>query len=159
MTGAPERVLRGNVDRVGLPGTKLTFEDAVPEDGSTGDRGTLDHAAAAGLLLDRVDARVGLASVTAAGHRVGGVDTLIFAGGIGENAPAIRARICEGLAFLGIELDSRRNDVGEGIVSSDASRAGVRVIRTDDEVMIARAVGEASTASGVIGATHFGRKP
>ena len=73
---------------------------------------------------------------------LGGVDTLVFAGGIGENAPALRARICDGLAFLGIELDAGRNDAGDGVVSSDASRVDVRVIRTDEEVMIARAAAE-----------------
>ena len=73
---------------------------------------------------------------------LGGVDTLVFAGGIGENAPAMRARICDGLAFLGIELDAGRNDAGDGVVSSDASRVDVRVIRTDEEVMIARAAAE-----------------
>ncbi len=71
---------------------------------------------------------------------LGGLDTLVFAGGIGENAPAIRARICDGLGFLGIELDESRNAESGEVVSSDASRVAVRVIRTDEEVMIARSV-------------------
>ncbi len=71
---------------------------------------------------------------------LGGLETLVFAGGIGENAPALRARICEGLAFLGVEIDGARNAAGGPVVSSDASRATVRVIRTDEEVMIAKAV-------------------
>jgi acetate kinase len=71
---------------------------------------------------------------------LGGLDTLVFAGGIGENAPLVRARICEGLGFLGIELNESRNGAAAGVISSDASRTTVRVIRTDEERMIARSV-------------------
>jgi acetate kinase len=71
---------------------------------------------------------------------LGGLDTLVFAGGVGENAPLIRKRICAGLSFLGIELDESRNAKSAGVISTDASRATVRVIRTDEELMIARSV-------------------
>jgi acetate kinase len=71
---------------------------------------------------------------------LGGLDTLVFAGGIGENAPLIRARICEGLAFLGIDLSESRNAETAPLISTDASRATVRVIRTDEDLMIARSV-------------------
>ena len=71
---------------------------------------------------------------------LGGLDTLVFAGGIGENAPIIRARICDGLGFLGIELEKKRNAANEGVISSDASKISVRVLHTDEELMIARAV-------------------
>jgi acetate kinase len=71
---------------------------------------------------------------------LGGLDTLVFAGGVGENAPLIRERICAGLGFLGIELDESRNAKTAGVISTDASRATVRVIRTDEELMIARSV-------------------
>lgn len=71
---------------------------------------------------------------------LGGLDTLVFAGGIGENAPLVRKRICEGLSFLGIELSESRNAETAGVISTDASRATVRVIRTDEELMIARSV-------------------
>jgi acetate kinase len=71
---------------------------------------------------------------------LGGLDALVFAGGIGENAPLIRQRICEGLAFLGIELDAGRNGCNAPLVSPDGGRVRVRVIRTDEELMIARAV-------------------
>jgi len=71
---------------------------------------------------------------------LGGLDTLVFAGGIGENAPVIRARICDGLEFLGIELDQKRNAAGEGVISAAAGRVTVRVIRTDEERMIAETV-------------------
>ena len=71
---------------------------------------------------------------------LGGLDTFVFAGGIGENAPQIRARICEGLGFLGIELSESRNAQTAGVISTDASRVTVRVIRTDEDLMIARSV-------------------
>jgi acetate kinase len=71
---------------------------------------------------------------------LGGVDTLVFAGGIGEHAPPVRARICDGLGFLGIELEAKRNAANEGVISAAASRATVRVIRTDEEHMIAKTV-------------------
>ena len=71
---------------------------------------------------------------------LGGLDTLVFAGGIGENAPIVRARICEGLSYLGIELNKSRNAETTGVISTDAGRVVVRVIRTDEEQMIARSV-------------------
>jgi len=69
-----------------------------------------------------------------------GVDTLVFAGGIGENAPTIRKRICDGLGFLGIELDARRNRAGAPVISAKSSRVTVRVIATDEALMIATSV-------------------
>jgi acetate kinase len=71
---------------------------------------------------------------------LGGLDTLVFAGGIGENCPTVRARICEGLGFLGIELQSERNAESAPVISRSGGRVRVRVIRTDEELMIARAV-------------------
>jgi acetate kinase len=71
---------------------------------------------------------------------LGGLDTLVFAGGIGENAPVVRARICERLECLGIKLDKTRNAKNAVKISKDASRVTVRVIRTDEELMIARSV-------------------
>jgi len=71
---------------------------------------------------------------------LGGLDTLVFAGGIGENAPVVRARICDGLGFLGIQLDETRNKADAPVISVDAGPATVRVIRTNEEVMIVKAV-------------------
>jgi len=71
---------------------------------------------------------------------LGGLDTLVFAGGIGENAAPVRARICEGLGFLGINLHNSRNAAHAGVISTNASQTVVRVIRTDEELMIARSV-------------------
>lgn len=68
---------------------------------------------------------------------LGGIDTLVFSGGIGENAPPVRARICDGLGFLGIELEAKHNRANECLISTAASRVAVRVIRTNEERMIA----------------------
>ena len=71
---------------------------------------------------------------------LGGLDTIVFAGGIGENAPLIRERICDGLGFLGIHLHRSRNGTNGPLISKDTGRVTVRVIRTDEDLMIARSV-------------------
>jgi acetate kinase len=71
---------------------------------------------------------------------LGGLHTLVFAGGIGENAPVVRARICDGLDFLGIKLDKARNKKNAAMISTNASVVKVRVIRTNEELMIERSV-------------------
>jgi len=71
---------------------------------------------------------------------LGGVETLVFSGGIGENAPTVRSRVCDGLGFLGIELEEARNAANAGVISAAASRVAVRVMRTDEEQMIAKTV-------------------
>ena len=71
---------------------------------------------------------------------LGGLDTLVFAGGIGENAPTIRGRICAGLAFLGIELEDEPNAKSEKLISTKGGRVAVRVIATNEEHVIATAV-------------------
>jgi acetate kinase len=71
---------------------------------------------------------------------LGGLDTLVFAGGIGENAPLVRARICDGLGFLGIELDEIQNLTNLGVISTVARRVVVYVMHTDEELMIAKTV-------------------
>ena len=69
-----------------------------------------------------------------------GLDTLVFSGGIGENSPEVRERICHGLKFLGIELDREKNYNNGPVISSDISIVSVRVIPTNEELMIARSV-------------------
>ena len=72
---------------------------------------------------------------------LGGLNTLVFAGGIGENAPTVRARICDGLGFLGIELDKRQNLANkEGLISRANQPVAIHLIHTDEEQMIARSV-------------------
>lgn len=69
---------------------------------------------------------------------LGGLDTLIFTAGIGENSPVVRERICQNLSFLGIHLDSQRNAANDAIISRDNDPVTVRVMRTDEDLMIAR---------------------
>jgi acetate kinase len=71
---------------------------------------------------------------------LGGLDGLVFTGGIGERAPAIRERICEGLDFLGIRLDAALNGANAPIISSGESRVNVRVIETNEDLMLVRHV-------------------
>ena len=96
-----------------------------------------DTRAAEAVGLFCYQARKGIGAFAAA---LGGVDTLVFAGGIGEHVPLVRWRACTGLAFLGIELDASLNAQSAAVISSGASRVVVRVLRTDEELMIARAV-------------------
>jgi acetate kinase len=70
---------------------------------------------------------------------LGGLDVLVFSGGIGERAGAVRARICEDLRFLGIEIDEQRNAADGPLISTSTARVAVHVIPTDEEVVIARA--------------------
>lgn len=73
---------------------------------------------------------------------LGGLDILVFAGGIGENCPVIRSRICEGLEFLGIEIEEKQNKANAPVISTDAGQVAVRVIHTDEELMIAKTVSQ-----------------
>jgi acetate kinase len=77
---------------------------------------------------------------------LGGVETLVFSGGIGENAPEIRSRICEGLGFLGIEIDEKQNKTNAPIVSKSGGNTTIRVIHTDEEWMIAKTVNQKITS-------------
>jgi acetate kinase len=105
-------------------------------------RDLLDHEkkdvrAAEAVALFCYQAKKWIGSYAAA---LGGLDTLVFAGGIGENAPLVRARICAGLGFLGIKLDKARNAKNAVKISTNTSPVTLRVIRTDEELMIARSV-------------------
>ncbi len=71
---------------------------------------------------------------------LGGVDTIVFSGGIGENSDIVRDRICEGLGFLGVELDESLNSKSNSMISTVDSRVTVRVIPADEERVIARSV-------------------
>jgi len=96
-----------------------------------------DVRAAEAVALFCYQAKKWIGSFAAA---LGGLDTLVFTGGIGENAPLVRERICDELGFLGIELDEGRNAKNRPLISTGDGRVAVRVIRTDEEIMIARSV-------------------
>lgn len=115
---------------LGVSGTSSDVRDLLAREAN-------DARAADALALFCYQAKKWLGSFAAA---LGGLDTLVFAGGIGENAPVIRTRICDGLGFLGIELNQKRNAKNSLLISPNAGRVKVRVIPTDEELMIARSV-------------------
>ena len=69
-----------------------------------------------------------------------GLDTLVFSGGIGEHSPEVRSQVCDGIKFLGIELDEIKNINNEAIISSTSSKVTVRVMPTNEQLMIAKMV-------------------
>lgn len=98
-----------------------------------------DSRAAEAIASFCYHARKWIGSLSAA---MGGLDTLVFSAGIGENDSAVRAEICSGLGFLGIELDAPGNVRHAPVISVDASRVTVRVIPTDEELFIAQTVNQ-----------------
>jgi acetate kinase len=115
----------------GVSGTSSDVRDLLA-------RAARDGRAADAIALFCYQARKWIGAYAAA---LGGLDTLVFAGGIGENAPLIRARICAGLGFLGLGLDRRRNAGNAAVISRPGGRVTIRVIPTDEELMIARLTG------------------
>jgi acetate kinase len=93
--------------------------------------------AAVAVELFCYQAKKSIASLAAT---VGGLDSLVFSGGMGEQAPEIRRRICEGLAFLGIHIDDSANDKGDRLISTPYSQVGVHVLPTDESLSIARSI-------------------
>jgi acetate kinase len=96
-----------------------------------------DVRAAEAVAMFCYHARKWIAAMAAAAE---GLDTLVFSGGIGENAAPVRERICQGLDWLGVKLDKAKNDAGAPIISAGQTPVTVRVIRTDEERVIARQV-------------------
>ncbi|MBK9306973.1 MAG: acetate/propionate family kinase [Nitrospira sp.] len=115
---------------LGVSETSSDMRDLLREEGN-------DARAAEAVALFCYHAKKSIGSLAAV---LGGLDTLVFSAGIGEHAPIIRARICEGLDFLGIIIDPVRNEAGEVVISNDSSNVTVRVIHTDEESEIARSV-------------------
>jgi acetate kinase len=113
---------------LGVSGTSADVRDLL-------DREAADARAAEAIELFCYQARKFIGALVAV---LGGLDTLVFTGGIGEHAAPIRQRICAGFGFLGITLDPRRNAAGESIISQPGSTVSVRVIGTDEDGVIAR---------------------
>ena len=127
---------------LGVSGTSSDMRDLI-------DRETRDVRAAEAVALFCYQVRKWIGAFAAA---LGGLDTLVFAGGIGENAAVVRSRICDGLGFLGVEMEEGRNATNAGLVSAAGSRVAVHVMHTDEERMIARSV------CGVLGLELAGRE-
>jgi len=125
-----DRMVNHEAGLLGISETSSDLRDLLAQE-------TDDVRAAEAVAMFCYQAKKWIGSFAAA---LGGLDTLVFAGGIGENAPLIRERICDGLGFLGIELNPQRNVKHAPLISPDAGRVKVRVIRTDEELMITRSV-------------------
>ncbi|MBZ5524341.1 MAG: acetate/propionate family kinase [Acidobacteriia bacterium] len=125
-----QRMVNHESGLLGVSGTSPDMRDLCAREAT-------DVRASAAIALFCYQAKKWIGSFAAA---LGGLDTLVFAGGIGENAPLIRERICDGLDFLGIDLNRKRNTKNAPLISSDGGHVKVRVIRTDEELMIARSV-------------------
>ena len=113
---------------LGVSGSTADMRDLLEREGTDG--GAADAVA---LYCHQVRKAIGALATT-----LDGLDMLVFTGGIGENAAAVRARVCEGLGHLGVRLDTGRNAASTPVVSTDSSRVVVRVVRTDEERIIAR---------------------
>ncbi len=113
---------------LGLSETSADMRDLLAREAS-------DPRAADAVNLFCYQAKKWIGAYAAA---LGGLDTLVFSGGIGEHAMAVRERISAGLEFLGIRLDATRNAAGAAVISANGSRVVVRVIPTDEEAMLAR---------------------
>jgi acetate kinase len=119
---------------LGISGLTHDMRDLIAESAEHEDR-----RASLAIQIFTYRARKYIGSYLAA---MGGADAVVFTGGIGENAPGVRAMICEGLQWMGLELDEPRNealvDRGEGRITRDGSRLAAWVIPTDEELLIAR---------------------
>ncbi len=111
----------------GVSETSADVRDLLDREGG-------DARAREALDLFCYQAKKWLGSFSAA---LGGLDTLVFAGGIGENSAAVRERICAGLEYLGVQIDAARNALHEPVISRAGARVTVRVLRTDEEAVIA----------------------
>jgi len=126
---ALREILNSESGLLGLSGTTADVRDLL-------EREAHDPRAAEALDVFCYQVRKGIGAFAAV---LGGLDTLVFSGGVGENSAAVRSRACRGLDFLGLELDEHRNQGGEPIISTLTSKVLVRVIPTNEELMIARA--------------------
>jgi acetate kinase len=124
------RMVNAESGLLGLSETSSDMRDLLMQEES-------DPRAAEAITLFCYQARKWIGALAAV---LGGLDTLVFSAGIGENAPVIRARICAGLEFLGVVLDESANAANEPLISSGESRVRIRVIRTDEEREIAESV-------------------
>jgi acetate kinase len=113
---------------LGVSGTSADMQDLL-------DRETDDGRAAEAIALFCYKAKKFLGALAAA---LGGLDALVFTGGIGEHAAPVRERVCEDLEFLGIRLDPDRNAAHAPVISSDDATVTVRVVPTDEDLMVAR---------------------
>jgi acetate kinase len=125
---ALDRLVNGESGLLGVSGITGDMEELVARERD-------DTRAADAVALFCYTARKHVGALAAV---LDGLDTLVFTAGIGENSAVVRARICDGLGYLGLRLEPARNAEHAPVISSDTSRVAVRVIPTDEDLMIAR---------------------
>lgn len=139
---ALSRLVNQDAGLLGVSGLSADMHDLL-------DKEATDPQAAEAVELFCYQARKFLGALAAV---LGGLDTLVFTAGIGEHAASVRERICAGLGFLGIQLDSERNAASAPIISRDGAPVAVRVMKTDEDLMIARHTHRLLAAQG--GGSH-----
>jgi acetate kinase len=127
---AVEKLVNEESGLLGVSGQTQDMRDLL-------ERAASDSKAAEAIELYCYLARKNCGALTAV---LGGVDTIVFTGGVGEHAAPIREKICAGLDYLGVQFHSNRNAANEGVISAENSRVVVRVIATDEDLVIARHV-------------------
>jgi acetate kinase len=137
-TGEMDKFISEQCGMLGISETNSDMRDLLSKRAA-------DSRAADAVDLFCYQAKKHLCALTAT---LGGVDTIIFAGGIGEHAPEVREGICNSLDFLGVELDASKNESGSGVISTSRSRVTVRIIATDEEIVIARIASSILSESG-----------
>ena len=125
-----QAMVNGESGLLGISEYSADMRDLLAQEGCNGQ-------AADAVEAFCYQARKWIAAMAAA---LGGLDLLVFSGGIGENLPVIRERICNGLGFLGVGVDAARNAAAEPIISPDLADVRVRVIASDEERTIATTV-------------------
>ncbi len=125
------RLVNAGSGLLGVSGTSPDMRDLLAREAA-------DPRAASAIALFCYLAKKSLGALFAA---LGGLDTLVFTGGIGEHSAPVRDRITRGLEALGLVLDAERNGADAPVVSADRSRVVVRVMATDEDVILARHAG------------------
>lgn len=125
-----DRMVNQESGLLGISETSSDMRDLLAQEAD-------DIRAAEAVELFCYQAKKWIGSFAAA---LGGLDTLVFTGGIGENSAVTRERICRGLEFFGVQIDHDRNAKNQPLISPDLGRVRVRVIPTDEELMIAHSV-------------------
>jgi acetate kinase len=133
--GADTALVEGTVERIGLPNGRLAVHSQA-SGRSREDLGAFhDPQAAEAVDMFCYQLRKTIGALTTV---LGGLDTLVFTGGIGEHAAPVRSEVCQGLAYLGIHLDPQQNARHASVISAAGSRCIVRVVPTNEDLMIAR---------------------
>jgi acetate kinase len=113
---------------LGVSGSSADMRDLLNQE-------AYDGRAAEAIAIFCYQAKKFLGALAAA---LGGLDALVFTGGMGEHSATVRERVCEGLEFIGVRLDPDRNAAHSPVISRDAAAVIVRVVPTDEDLMVAR---------------------